>query len=84
MMLSPTLSAVDDTADGPALAGLVLHPALRRVQVQRAVLDVLVDLLRRLQESVLDILSSLGATRRQMGLETHQRQFTGGTWPRQT
>ena len=43
----------------PGVGRLVLHPGLGRVQVERAVLDVLVDLLGRLQEHVLDILARL-------------------------
>ena len=43
----------------PGVGRLVLDPGLGRVQVERAVLDVLVDLLGRLQEHVLDILTRL-------------------------
>ena len=42
------------------LAGLVLHARLGRVQVQTAVLDVLVDLLGRLQERLLHVVATEG------------------------
>lgn len=42
----------------------VLHARFGRVQIQTAVLNVLVDLLRRLQESVLHVLTSVTANTR--------------------
>ena len=57
----------------------MLDPALGRVQVQAAVLDVLVDHARSLQKRLLHVLPSLGA-----GLKEHQpvlvRKLFGLLW----
>ena len=53
------MTSVDHTPDGAALRWLVLDPALRSVQVQTSILDVLVNFLSSLQKCVFNVLSRL-------------------------